>query len=414
MSSNNEAVSTEIPVSNFDATSMEHMKNHRPTLTICEVRQNIFFNGYFKILKTSDDSKDGQISYIICDYTENSLLSSNPDSIGFPSHLGQCLLPVTLWDNFAIEARRLDLKSGSYVFIDNLVGRLLRHSNGNVNIVAVLHGDPKAPPSKFIKVLQPNDPMIKRLEDQATRLAQLKTAVVSEQNIMAAVNQPPSNQPEVVDIVNIKRKAKSTFSVSKSTQNTETTSSSSDAASDSSLSNSSEFNTTKIDAEEDSVAITTILSARSYPGDNSKFCVLAKINTLLPSEVWTIVRFICGSCKFGTELNRFIDNRCCLKCNAPENTPNSRFIWVFGIIIEDATGDLPIIVADEDAVKFLGTEAFDMIAPENSERTKAIINVFAALLDSSDTEHLFCIKSYRVEADGISTLRYRIFDTRMF
>ena len=100
----------------------------RPTLTVSEVRHGVFFNGTFKIMKISETDQSSQLSLLICDYTENPFLTATPELLGLPPYLNNCLLPLTLWDNFAEEARRLNLKPGDYVYFDNLLGRQVIHS----------------------------------------------------------------------------------------------------------------------------------------------------------------------------------------------------------------------------------------------------------------------------------------------
>ena len=228
----------------------------RSALTVSEVRHGTYFNGIFKVMKISKSSVENQFSLLVCDYTESPFLSSNPELLDLPSYLNQCLLPVTLWDNFAEEAKRLNLKAGCYVYFDNLLGRQIRHEDGTVNVVAVLHGDPKASfLENYIKIQKES----KKIESQAIRLEQLKKSLESEQQIIEAVNPKQEQEPPkaLPVIVSKKQQTKRTFSIK-----TEQTS-------------VRKFTTTSISG--DSFAVTTILSVRSFPSDNAKFCVKAKI-----------------------------------------------------------------------------------------------------------------------------------------
>lgn len=388
----------------------------RPILSVSEVRHGIYFNGNFKVIKIvtnqSDNSEidhqnqnQNQFSMLICDYTENPFLSCNPETIGLPSHLNQCLLPVTLWDNFADEARRINLKAGDFVYLDNLLGRQIRHQTGEVNIVAVLHGDPKVKQiEKFIRIQREN----KKIESQAIRLEQLKKSMESEKEIIEAIN--PIVKDQVIETkVNkgerLKQK-KRTFAVSVKTEKKNN-------QSNQNIRNF-KFITTKISG--DSLAISTILSIRSYPTDNAKFCVKARIVSLIPELFYDMVRYICEFCQFSTILSNFLETNSCSNCKVTCETGNPKFIWVFAMVIEDETGDIPMILAEEDAEEFLGFSAFDLTAPENSAQLTHAMSVFEQLsLHSNQSEHLFCIKSYRVDNEnGVSHLRYRIFNTKMF
>lgn len=386
----------------------------RPTMTVSEVRHGIYFNGTFKIMKVSDYSGDlNQFSFLVCDYTENPYLTSDPQSIGLPDYLNNSLLPITLWDNFAEEARRLNLKAGDFVYLDNLLGRQVRHENGVCNVVAVLHGDPKVKVlENFIKLVKEN----KKIDSQAIRLAQLKKTMESENQILEAVApkikeepQLPAAQPLPKSILAVteqakikKQQTKRTFAIK--------------APEPSLLSSEpepSKFSTTSVGG--DSYAVTTILSVRSYPSDNAKFCVKARIVSLSPSNFYEMVRYVCDKCEGTTDLLRFHETQTCSHCQAAVNqSQNIKFIWVFCMIIEDATGDLAIIVADEDARHFLGCAAFNLSSPENESKLKQVISIFEHLLSDNESEHLFCIKSYRVDnEDGISNMRYRLFNTRL-
>ena len=375
----------------------------RPVLSVSEVRHGIYFNGIFKVIKIiTNQSENSQIqnqnqnqfSMLICDYTENPFLSCNPEIIGLPSHLNQCLLPVTLWDNFADEARRINLKAGDFVYLDNLLGRQIRHQTGEVNIVAVLHGDPRVKQiEKFIRIHRES----KKIESQAIRLEQLKKSMEHEKEIIAAIN-PIVKDQVIVNKGERLKQAKRTFAASAKTNNHR----------------NFKFNTTKISG--DSLAISTILSIRSYPTDNAKFCVKARIVSLIPELFYDMVRYICEFCQFSTILANYLETNSCSNCKVTCETGNPKFIWVFAVVIEDETGDIPLILADEDAEEFLGFPAFDLTAPENSTQLAHAMSVFEQLsLHSNQSEHLFCIKSYRVDNDnGVSHLRYRIFNTKMF
>lgn len=381
-------------------------------MTVSEVRNGIFFNGTFKVMKLSEKNSEelNQFSFLACDYTENPFLSADPTAINLPAHLNQCLLPVTLWDNFADTARKLNLKAGDFVYLENLLGRQVRHDDGTCNIVAVLHGDPKTTyPENFVKIQKEN----RKIESQATRLAQLKKLIESENQILEAVVKV-KEEPEVksksepVSLVRVKKQqTKRTFAIKSNDNlgsNTLTT------AGTSSSTNTSI--TTSIGNE--SLAITTILSVRSFPSDNAKFCVKSKITVFSPQNFYDMVRFYCTKCEGTTDLARFNETfGTCSHCKTVTRR-DPKFIWVFCMVIEDPTGDLAVIIADEDANEFLGISAFNLTAPENESRLKQVISIFEQLLNSNQSELLFCIKSYRVDSDdGISHLRYRLFNTKL-
>lgn len=404
-----------VPSTASEGPSMIKGSVLRPTMTVSEVRHGIYFNGTFKIMKVSESSGSdmNQLSLIVCDYTENPYLSADPQSIGLPAYLNNSLLPVTLWDNFAEEARRLNLKSGDFVYFDNLLGRQVRHENGLCNVVAVLHGDPKVKVlENFIKAVKEN----KKIDSQAVRLAQLKKTMESEDQIIEAVapkikEAPSKLAPQLVTTVSEqvkikKQQTKRTFSI-KTTESSPLSSEPPET-----ISSSSKFSTTSVGG--DSYAVTTILSVRSYPSDHAKFCVKARIVSLGPSNFYEMVRYVCDKCDGTTDIMRFNETKTCSHCHVANQSQNLKFIWVFCMIIEDATGDLAIIVADEDARSFLGCSAFNLSSPENETKLKQVISIFEQLLSDNESEHLFCIKTYRVDNDdGISNMRYRLFNTKM-
>lgn len=398
-------------LSNFDPAQLDQTAviskgpRIRATLSVSEVRHGIYFNGTFKVMKVSESSDPNQFSLLVCDYTENPFLSSNPELLNLPKYLDQSLLPVTLWDNFAEEARRLNLKPGDFVYFDNLLGRQVRHEDGTVNVVAVLHGDPKATNlENFIKLQRES----KKIESQATRLAQLKQSIESEQEIVEAVKPKvePVLPPKSAVITIKKQQTKRTFAIKKTASDniiTATAPTSADSC-----------NFVKTFVGGDSFAITTILSVRSFPADNAKFCVKAKIVALSPASFYEMVRYVCHRCNFTTKLTQFIEESKCQHCDAlPPNDP--KFIWVFSLVIEDATGDLALIVADEDGSHFLNCPAFNLATPGNEEKIEKLTLNFGKMLTvENQPENLFCIKSYRVNADdGLSHLRYRLFNTKL-
>lgn len=399
-----------VPSAASEGPSMIKGSVLRPAMTVSEVRHGIYFNGTFKVMKVSDSSGDemNQFSLIVCDFTENPYLSADPQSIGLPAYLNNSLLPVTLWDNFAEEARRINLKAGDFVYFDNLVGRQVRHENGLCNVVAVLHGDPKVKVlENFIKVVKEN----KKIDSQAVRLAQLKKTMESEDQILEAVAPKikealPQTTATVSEQAKIKKQqTKRTFAI-------KTNESSPLSSEPETISSSSKFSTTSVGG--DSYAVTTILSVRSYPSDNAKFCVKARIVSLGPSNFYEMVRYVCDKCDGTTDIMRFNETKTCSNCRAVNQSQNLKFIWVFCMIIEDATGDLAIIVADEDARNFLGCAAFNLSSPENETKLKQVISIFEQLLSDNESEHLFCIKTYRVDnEDGISNMRYRLFNTKL-
>lgn len=378
----------------------------RPTLSVEEVRHGIYFNGIFKIMKISEPIEpQNQFSLLICDYTENPFLKCDPEVLGLPSHLGGCLLPVTLWDNFAEEAKELKLKAGDYVYFDNLLGRQVIHSNGIVNVVAVMHGDPKAKlTDKFIKLVQTES---KKIESQATRLAQLKQTIIeSEDQIIEAAKPKIKEEPLIIQKQpqkqeppgkSRKQQTKRTFAIKSKPEIVE----------------SSKITTTSVGS--DSYALTTILSVRSFPADHAKFCVKTRIVSIGPNSLYEMVRYRCNLCSCTTNLAAFMETYTCSSCQMEcSSSEQPKFIWIFTILIEDATGDLVIIAADDDAAEFLKCPAFNLCDPNEADKLKQVTSIVEQLLNADKSEHLLCIKSYRIENDdGISHLRYRLFNTKL-
>lgn len=409
----------------------------RPTLTVSEIRNGMFFNGTFKVIKISENESgvNNQFSLLVCDYTENPFLSADPTVLQLPAYLNQSLLPVTLWDNFADEARKLQLKDGDFVYFDNLVGRQVRHTDGSTKILAVLHGDPKAKnlEEKFIRI-QKDAKKIALIESQAVRLEQLKQSLASEDLILkaasaAATIAKPSPSNSVLKVK--KLQTKRTFAIKKEEEekneavegekekinlNEKIDTISSTNENDIANVSIQPLVTTSIGGG-DSFAVTTILSVRSYPADNSKFCIKARVVLIYPSQsLYEAVRFVCGDCGKTTPLPEFreLDQKCSLCNKSVTEGAQNRFIWVFCVVLEDATGDLPVIVAEEDAVDFLGIPAFNLYDPENESKINQVSSIFKTLVELEE-EQLFCIKSYRVNhpSDNSSSIRYRLFNTNL-
>ena len=120
----------------------------------------------------------------------------------------------------------------------------------------------------------------------------------------------------------------------------------------------------------------------------------------------------CEACASYTELGVFKHQGKCASCPARDSC--NRWIFVFGLVLDDGECDLPVIVAAEDAEHFLGFGADEFAAAEGQEEAlleRVISQV--QLLQSSTAEHLFCLQSYRVGEGGESSLRYRLLQTRM-
>lgn len=390
-------------------------------MSVGEVRNGVYFNGVYKIIKISDaaENESNQFSLLVCDYTENPFLQCNPKLLGLPAHLSNCILPVTLWDNFAEEAKRLKLKIGDYIYFDNLLGRQVVHSNGVVNLVAVMHGDPKAKITEKIMKVQKEG---KRIESQAIRLAQLKQTIMeSEDQIIEAVKpkikhepkgqQKPPQQAQQVQPSRISTQQQQVKSKKQQTKRTFA------IKTESEISSPIEFQSQKITTTSvgtDSYAITTILSVRSFPADHAKFCVKARIVSIGSSSFYEMVRYYCNSCNCTTDLTRFAETLKCSSCQIECSNLDPKFIWVFTLLIEDPTGDLVIIAADEDASEFLKCPAFNLYDPKEDEKVKQVSSIIEQLLCNDQSEHLLCIKSYRInDEDGMSHLRYRLFNTKL-
>lgn len=321
--------------------------------------------------------------------------SGTPEAADFPSHLRQCLLYTTLWDSFAAEARRLRIQAGNYVYLNNLVGRPITNDNGKTYITAVMHGDKAAKAGDRVRIVLPTDSEAKEIEKRAIRQQQLQQFVDEREKVFEMAEQAHQQQEER------ERRARLAAETAAS-----------------SVSNVP-FECTQIGGE--GIVITNVLSVRSFPEDNAKFCVKARALSLFPGNMDNFVRFLCGDCQRSTELTVFASHRTCMHCGVPENYANGRFIWLFGIVLEDATGDLPAIVADDDAEELLGCPAALLAYPGAEATIARVHSALKKLLengrrDMSDPhrENLFCLKSYRVDTAGVSGIRYRIFNTRMF
>jgi hypothetical protein len=413
----------------------------RPFVTVSEVRPRSFFKGVFKIAKFSLPSSHSgeQLTMLVTDFTENELLSSTPEAINLPGYLAKCLLPVTLWDNFASQAVKLSFQAGDYIYLDNLAGKMVRHDDGTANIMAVLHGAEGVDESYFVQLaaragaLPSSNPHVKRIEDQHARLRQLKefsaagsqiAAAAEERNTVigyeaeGAIVRVSKTEPFGKAIPSSPAKSSPT----KPQQSPGTPSRARTVPVPVPVSKPDPFVTTRVG---DRIAITTTLAARSYPEELAKFCIKGKVVAMFPVNIYNTVRFVCGVCSASMELLDYRNGkRVCSKCQN-RGHERDRFIWVFGLVLEDPTGDLTVILADEDAEEFLGVAAADITRTENFPLLERLQRTLEELVDSRNRpvddptrEHLFCIQSYRILGQDpqhlISGMRYRVCSTRMY
>lgn len=400
-----------------------------PRLDIGDIKPHVFFSGVYKILHIYKPAADNQRTLLICDYTENELIDIDVSRYNLPEYMTKAALPLTVWDNFAAEVDQLKIESEDFVYFDNLTTKMTRNSDGTSTLTASLHGDPNVHAGKCVRLVQRHGtksdrPEVQRIEAQRSRLVQLKEIGAAASQIADLAQQyleppkvvspgKPKTEPaaevssSVVKVKGPKRR-KTIIPHSKAIIN------------DVPLPGA--FGNTHVNV--DGISITNILAVRSYPADVAKFCIKARVLAIFPGDVVNYVRFICGNCDASSELGKYAESgRVCCNCKSNIEHENDKFVWVFGIVIEDPTGDLPIIVAEEDAEHFLGCPAGDLTLPENGSLVnrfqKSLTDLIATAelpVDQPSRENLFCLKSYRVQntATGLSCIRYRLCNTSLY
>ena len=169
----------------------------------------------------------------------------------------------------------------------------------------------------------------------------------------------------------------------------------------------------------DGIEISTILSVRSFPSDHAKFCVRAQALAIgSVDDVWSIVRVGCDHCAAYTELGLYVNAAVCGGCGHADGL--NKWCFVFTLILDDKTADLPVIVAAEDAEHFLGFGAAEFASSTIEHCTSLLQRVLDQLERLTDNEEsmLFCLQSYRPalqdpQSNALPGMRYRLLDTRM-
>lgn len=311
----------------------------------------------------------------------------------------QSLLKVTLWDEHAMDAQKLKIGEGSHVMLTNVIAKMYRNTTtGYSTLEATLHGNQNGQQTGAVKILRDSEPIVKQIRNQESGFHDLQN--IKEESIIEAIEKEKTQQITL--------------------QKTPTKSPMKSPAKSASLAkigspDQSRKKIPKLDVsvrtviDESKVLLSTLLAVRAFPADHGKFCVRARCVDVFPLDAWSYIRAQCGSCNGYTELGLLRHFHQCAECGA-EGAFASRYIFVFGLMLDDGTSDLPVIVAEEDAEHFLG------IRVEPSEACLQEISFrLVSLMNDTSISHLFCLQSYRVSISGSneSALRYRLLRTRL-
>lgn len=306
-------------------------------------------------------------------------------------------MQVTLWDEHAVDARKLKIGEDSYVMLTNVIAKIHRNSmSGLSTLEAILHGNQSGKMSGSIKILRDSESFVKQIRNQEAGFSNLQE--IDEESIIEAVEKksPIKAQLEVNATSPIKSQSAINASLAKI--------GSPDRVK----------KQPKLDAavrtviDESKVLVSTLLAVRAFPADHGKFCVRARCVDFFPEDAWSYIRAQCKNCFGYTELGLMRQAHQCAQCGA-EGSFVKRYIMVFGLMLVDDTSDLPVIVAEEDAEHFLG-----MRVDPDARCLDEISTKLIALLNDPSASHLFCLQSYRVTLSANeSALRYRLLSTRL-
>ncbi|EFA83621.1 hypothetical protein PPL_02687 [Heterostelium album PN500] len=142
-----------------------------------------------------------------------------------------------------------------------------------------------------------------------------------------------------------------------------------------------------------------------------KYKICAKLIQHIPMNIMNMTRPSCKACKSVFQFNIadfYMDSfQKCVNC-AQENTIG--YIYLLKFILEDDTGDIPVILYGEEAEKFFGLQAVNFY--DEKDFLLRVENDIKRLKEGK--EFYCCIKSYYVQ-DKVApeNIRYQIFDTKI-
>lgn len=145
-------------------------------------------------------------------------------------------------------------------------------------------------------------------------------------------------------------------------------------------------------------AIRTVLQAAECP---AKFVIKGRARRVLVDRTGGYVRRQCTSCE--RAYARTITS--CLTCQEPLGG----WTFMFALAITDGFDELTVIVADQEAIRFLNGLQPSSNDENDDSASLALAYIEDALgkLTGSAVPASFCIKSYQVGGER----RYRLFDT---
>lgn len=349
------------------------------------------------------------------------------------------IIKVTLWDDNAAAIQRLSVRPGTILFLQNATIKIHRTDTGNSLLEAVLHGDQNGSGECRVRLVEASDPEARRLEQRAEQLEVLvgvdAEAVARLVDANAGADVQKKDMPEGTAHEKDTAHEKSTAHVKDTTHSTPTKQPPAPTSPTKVRHLADQDKQPRVRTpvltsapiptrlaptyttaiSQSGIKISSILEVRSYPSEQAKFCVRARVTDVLPGDLWSWVRVQCSGCQGFTDLGAFRHTRQCAHCPAPADHCN-RWVFVFALLLDDGVSDLPVIVAAEDAEHFLGFAAGQFAAAVVQdaealavllERVKQKVSRLAA---ATTEQHLFCLQSYRVTDEG---MRYRLIETRM-
>lgn len=321
----------------------------------------------------------------------------------------QSLLKVTMWDEHAMDAQKLKIGEGSHVMLTNVIAKMYRNTTtGYSTVEAILHGNQLGhQTSGAVKILRDSEPIVKQIRNQESGFQTLQA--VKEESIIEAIEMEKASQKTAIETVHTNTSPTKSPTKSPSKSPTKSASLAKIGSPDQSRKKIPKLDVSvRTVIDESKVLLSTLLAVRAFPADHGKFGVRARCVDVFPLDAWSYIRVQCSVCNGYTEMGLLRHVHQCAECGA-DGAFASRYIFVFGLMLDDGTSDLPVIVAEEDAEHFLG------IRVEPSEACLREISFrLVSLMNDTSISHLFCLQSYRVSiGSNESALRYRLLRTRL-
>lgn len=332
----------------------------RQTLTIDLLRPDVYFDLIAEVVAVLSP-KPSQQTILLCDYTANAGIRVSPADFSLPADYEHRLMLTTFWDNFANKAGQLE--EGQIIRVVNLRTKIISGGDlGSGGLIAVLHGDRSNAEKIFV---------VNPTSREAQVILERKKAIFEPETELKALNSPikrspVKNQPQITPRAPV---------------------------------SPSRFRplTSILHNDVSVCAIKSVLDSDQVP---AKFVIKGRVTDYKPTGVPEFVRRFCTKCLHSAPLRS--PNKC-LSCHEMME----EFVFMFTIEITDGVDKITVIVAYQDAIRFLNGLVPCNTGLSQNQATLEYLEECMQRLITSPIPTPFCIKSYRVAEER----RYRLFDT---